>query len=103
MYIYSDLQVLFKVKLNPYENNIRYSSLVNEDKFNYYINSVKFIDRTFYAISKNNSIVYEFINYTYKNKPLNLFDYVQNEYDVNENVELSLINQPYYVKAFFLI
>ena len=101
MYIYSELQGLFKVKLNPYENNIRYSSLFNEDKLNYYINSVKFIDRTFYAISKNNSIIYEFINYTYKNKPLNLFDYVQNEYEVNENVELSFINQPYYVKAIF--
>ena len=101
MYIYTEIQGLFKVKLNPYENNIRYSNLVNEDKLNFYINSVKFIDRTFYAISKNNSIVYEFINYTYKKKPFNLFDYVQNEYEVNENVELSLIKQPYYVKAIF--
>ena len=32
---------------------------------------------------------------------MNLYDYAQNEYDVNESIELKLLNQPYYVKALF--
>ena len=32
---------------------------------------------------------------------MNLFDYVQNEYEVNENIQLSLIFQPYYIKILF--
>ena len=99
LFIYNEIQGLFKVKIN--QNNYNYSSILNEQKLDYYINSVKFIDRNFYAISKNNSIVYEFINYTYKNKLLNLFDYVQNEYEVNDKIQLSLINQPYYIKILF--
>jgi hypothetical protein len=102
LYIYTELQGLFQVKLDFLEStNTQYSRILNDEKQNYYINSVKFIDRTFYAISKNNSVVYEFINYTNKNKPLNLYDYAQNEYDVNDSIELKLLNQPYYVKALF--
>ena len=101
LYIYSELQGLFKIKLNNDDNENEELNFLSEEAQNYLIDSVKFIDRTFYAISKNNSIIYEFINYTYKNKDIDLYDYTQNEYDVNENVKLSMITQPYYVKVLF--
>ena len=101
LYIYSELQGLFKIKLNNDDIENDELNFLSEKGQNYSIDSVKFIDRTFYAISKNNSIIYEFINYTYKYKDIDLYDYIQNEYDVNENVKLSMITQPYYVKVLF--
>ena len=100
LFIYSEIQGLFKIQLNNEKDNTQIS-LINEQKQNYSIETVKFIDRTFYAISKSNSIIFEFINYTYNNKDFNVYDYVQNEYDINQNVKLSMIKQPYYVKVIF--
>ena len=98
MFIYNEIQGLFKIKLNneSHENSLNY-----QQRQNNIIDNVKFIDRTFYAISKNNTCIYEFINYSYKNKDFDFNDYVQNEYDINENVKLSMLNQPYYVKVIF--
>ena len=52
LFIYSELQGLFKIKL--YNDDIDNEELnyLSEKAQNYLIDSVKFIDRTFYAISK---------------------------------------------------
>jgi hypothetical protein len=102
LFIYTELQGLYKVKLNSdNQENTKINLFEDNRKNNFSIDKVKFIDRTFYAISKNNSIIYEFINYSYKNRDFDLFDYVQNEYDVNENSIIEMISQPYYVKVIF--
>ena len=102
LFIYTELQGLYKVKINSEnQENTKINLFEEKQRRNFSIDKVKFIDRTFYAISKNNSIIYEFINYTYKNRDLDLFDYVQNEYEVNQNSKISMIDQPYYVKFIF--
>ena len=102
LFIYTELQGLYKVKLNSdNQENTKINLFEDNRKNNFSIDKVKFIDRTFYAISKNNSMIYEFINYSYKNRDFDLFDYVQNEYDVNENSIIEMISQPYYVKVIF--
>ena len=98
LFIYSENQGLYRIKLSSdMEDNKNY------EKESLMIDSVKFIDRNFYALSKDNSIIYEFINYSYNNKSPDLFDYVQNEYEINNNVQVGLINQPYYVSALFFM
>ena len=102
LFIYTELQGLYKVKINSEnQENTKINLFEEKQRRNFSIDKVKFIDRTFYAISKNNSIIYEFINYTYKNRDLDLFDYVQNEYEINQNSKISMIDQPYYVKFIF--
>ena len=99
LFIYSDFQGLYKIKLSVDDKDY-YKTF---DKESLMIENVKFVNKNFYAISQNGSIIYEFINYSYNNKSPNLFDYVQNEYEINENVQINLINQPYYVSALFFI
>ena len=68
----------------------------------YKFNKIKFINRLFYGINNTNDILFEFINYSNNNNEINLFDYVQNEYEINKKVKINFINLPYYVKALFM-
>ena len=53
--------VRYKKLFDELTKNINDSiNLLNFEKLIMFRNKVKFIDRTFYAISKNNSIIYEF-------------------------------------------
>ena len=125
VYLFSHVQGLFKVKLNPICNNSNTSSnnvysssnsnnisLVNPISFfgssnTINITAIKFIDKTFYALDTHMHVLYEFINYTpYSSssshtKQFDVFNYIENQYTISYKYGLNMLSMPYYVKALF--
>ena len=89
--IYSFNDGLFEIKLNNSNNNI-----------NYLISKVGIVDKNFYVLDERNKHLFEFIHYP-KNisKPFNIYDFYQNEYEVNPDIRLSIIEMPFFVKFLF--
>ena len=89
--IYSFNDGLFEIKLNNNNNNI-----------NYFISKVSIVDKNFYVLDERNKHLFEFIHYP-KNisKPFNIYDFYQNEYEVNPEIRLSIIEMPFFVKFLF--
>ena len=104
VYLFSHVQGLFKVKLNPicnssnssngvYTSNSNNISLVNPISFfgssnTINITAIKFIDKTFYALDTHMHVLYEFINYTpYSSsshtKQFDVFNYIENQYTIS--------------------
>ena len=79
--VYSFNDGLFEIKLNvDKDNNINNN----------------------YIISKISNILFEFVhNNKNFNKPFSIYDYHQNEYEVNPDIKISIIEMPFFVKFLF--
>ena len=92
--IYSFNDGLFEINLNYNINN--------ENKINYIISKINIIDKNFYFLDEKNNRLFEFIydNRNF-NKPFNIKEFYQNEYEVNPGIKLSIIEMPFFVKFLF--
>ena len=80
----------------------------NEGLFEIYFNNniiiskVNILDKNFYVLDERNKILYEFI-YQSKNhmKCFNIKDFYLNEYEINADIKLSIIEMPFFVKFLF--
>ena len=90
--IYSFNDGLFEIKLNTNNNNDIY----------FYISKISIVDKNFYILDERNKFLFEFI-YFNKNysKPFNIYDFYQNEYEINPDIKLSIIEMPFFVKFLF--
>ena len=89
LYIYYEPQGLFKV------------NVTSANKTTPYFSCVKFIDKTFYASTSTNDVIYEFVNYSGYNKPFDIYNYVENQYNMKSSLGLAMLHMPYYVKVLF--
>ena len=90
--IYSFNDGLFEMKLNNENNN----------NINYIISKINIVDKNFYILDEQNKHLFEFIYYSQSfTKPFNIYDFYQNEYEVNSNIKLSIIEMPFFVKFLF--
>ena len=89
--IYSFNNGLFELKL-----------FNNESNNNYIISKINIINKNFYLLDEKNNRLFEFIydNRNF-NKIFNIYDFYQNEYEVNHNIKLSIIEMPFFVKFLF--
>ena len=92
--VYSFNDGLFEIKLN--------SDKENDINTNYIISKISIVNKNLYILDENNNRLFE---YTYNNKsfnkPFNIYDYYQNEYEVNPGIKLSIIEMPFFVKFLF--
>ena len=89
--IYSFNDGLFEIKLNN-----------NNENINYFISKINIVDKNFYVLDERNKHLFEFIHYQKNNsKPFNIYDFYQNEYEVNPDIKLSIIEMPFFVKFLF--
>ena len=89
--IYSFNDGLFEIRLNNSNNNL-----------NYFISKVSIVEKNFYVLDERNKHLFEFIHFSKSiSKPFNIFDFYQNEYEVNPEVKLSIIEMPFFVKFLF--
>ena len=89
MLIYSFNDGLFEIKLNN-ENN------------NYIISKINIVDKNFYILDEKNKHLFEFVYYNKSfSKPFNIYDFYQNEYEINSDIKLSIIEMPFFVKFIF--
>ena len=89
--IYSFNDGLFEIKLNNPDNQI-----------NYIISKINIVDKNFYILDEKNKYLFEYV-YISKSftKPFNINDFYQNEYEVNPDIKLSIIEMPFFVKFLF--
>ena len=89
--IYSFNEGLFEIiiKNNSYNNHIT-------------ISKVNIIDKNIYMLDEKNKTLYEFI-YQSKNykSSFNIKDFNLNEYEINNDIKLSIIEMPFFVKFLF--
>ena len=90
--IYSFNDGLFEIKL----------SNKNENTINYIISKINIIDNNFYILDEENKLLFEFVHFN-KNLKSNfsIYDFYQNDYKINPNIKLSIIEMPFFVKFLF--
>ena len=89
--IYSFNDGLFEIKLNNTDNQI-----------NYIISKINIVDKNFYILDEKNKYLFEYVYISKSyNKPFNINDFYQNEYEVNPDIKLSIIEMPFFVKFLF--
>ena len=92
LFIYSFTDGLFEIVFN---NNKQYQNKI-------IISKINILDKNFYVLDERNKKLYEFIYQSKSyNKPFNIKDFFLNEYDINNDVKLSIIEMPFFVKFLF--
>ena len=92
LFIYSFTDGLFEIVFN---NNQQYQKHI-------IISKINILDKNFYVLDERNKKLYEFIYQSKSyNKPFNIKDFFLNEYDINNDVKLSIIEMPFFVKFLF--
>ena len=91
--VYSFNDGLFEIILNVGSNN---------NNKNIIISKINILDKNIYIIDEKNKKLYEYL-YQTKNysKPFNIRNFYLNEYEINNDIKLSIIEMPFFVKFLF--
>ena len=78
--------------------------IINNNSYNNHItiSKVNIIDKNIYVLDEKNKTLYEFIYQSKNHKDsFNIKDFILNEYEINNDIKLSIIEMPFFVKFLF--